>query len=517
VAQLACGNAARRDTGAIVWQAETREGSGNAAGEPRNATAAADSARHDVEEKAQAEFVEFDTAQTSLSAERNKLAEAAAVERAALAERKAAEDRLEAALRGGVADPSAIQLLQKAVADAVSNMRNAKAASEKAVTTVVEAGAKADSALKALQEKAPSETRMWRQLADERDRVRGEELVARIYDHALVRGLSQERHKPFLFLREFHLPSYLPARVFSAALLDVIAPGAPPGSMSLTALRSTVSNLPKQLADPLEVFIDQAGDSMDRVRTNLERWFEDAMERVSGLYKRKTQLSILIIALGMTLWINADTLRIGRALASDGALREAVVAQAQALANNPGEDIRALLAELDSTPSQSSDTAARVSAADTVPGATGDSALPPISGASGSGQASSDTSLSARLRADSITAFRYRQIRAAIDSLQTLGIPFGWRGPCPPPEAGTAQAGAGPPTGKADCFRWSLDGETLPSRAIGLLITVLAVSLGAPFWFDMLNKVINIRAAGRAPEEKPKPPEAIPPATGAGR
>ena len=32
----------------------------------------------------------------------------------------------------------------------------------------------------------------------------------------------------------------------------------------------------------------------------------------------------------------------------------------------------------------------------------------------------------------------------------------------------------------------------------------LAKSLGAPFWFDMLNKVISIRSAGKAPDEKAK-------------
>jgi hypothetical protein len=37
---------------------------------------------------------------------------------------------------------------------------------------------------------------------------------------------------------------------------------------------------------------------------------------------------------------------------------------------------------------------------------------------------------------------------------------------------------------------------------IGFLITALAVSLGAPFWFDLLNKLVSIRGAGIKPEEK---------------
>ncbi len=37
----------------------------------------------------------------------------------------------------------------------------------------------------------------------------------------------------------------------------------------------------------------------------------------------------------------------------------------------------------------------------------------------------------------------------------------------------------------------------------GWLITIAAVSLGAPFWFDALGKISNLRMAGKKPEEKP--------------
>jgi hypothetical protein len=32
---------------------------------------------------------------------------------------------------------------------------------------------------------------------------------------------------------------------------------------------------------------------------------------------------------------------------------------------------------------------------------------------------------------------------------------------------------------------------------IGFLLLGLAVCLGAPFWFDLLNKIVNLRAAGK--------------------
>jgi hypothetical protein len=45
---------------------------------------------------------------------------------------------------------------------------------------------------------------------------------------------------------------------------------------------------------------------------------------------------------------------------------------------------------------------------------------------------------------------------------------------------------------------------------LGWILTILAVSLGAPFWFDMLNRVVAIRSAGKAPEEAPKKPKEVP-------
>jgi hypothetical protein len=52
-------------------------------------------------------------------------------------------------------------------------------------------------------------------------------------------------------------------------------------------------------------------------------------------------------------------------------------------------------------------------------------------------------------------------------------------------------------------------------RALGWILTVIAVSLGAPFWFDLLNKIVNLRSAGNKPEtaqqaSSPPPPKPQP-------
>ena len=61
---------------------------------------------------------------------------------------------------------------------------------------------------------------------------------------------------------------------------------------------------------------------------------------------------------------------------------------------------------------------------------------------------------------------------AAIDQLK---LPFGW------------------PQGFELCALLSV------SKLLGCLMTALAVALGAPFWFDTLQKFLNLRAAGPKP------------------
>jgi hypothetical protein len=46
---------------------------------------------------------------------------------------------------------------------------------------------------------------------------------------------------------------------------------------------------------------------------------------------------------------------------------------------------------------------------------------------------------------------------------------------------------------------WWLVGWNVIVKIVGLLVTALALSLGAPFWFDVLSKFMNIRGAGPKP------------------
>lgn len=45
-------------------------------------------------------------------------------------------------------------------------------------------------------------------------------------------------------------------------------------------------------------------------------------------------------------------------------------------------------------------------------------------------------------------------------------------------------------------------------KLLGILITAFALQLGSNYWFDMMNKAVNIRAVGKRPDEK-RPPQDV--------
>jgi hypothetical protein len=66
----------------------------------------------------------------------------------------------------------------------------------------------------------------------------------------------------------------------------------------------------------------------------LEKWFDDSMARVSGWYKRKSQIVTIVFAVVVAVGLNASALRIVERLEAEPAVRAAVVAQAETAAKD---------------------------------------------------------------------------------------------------------------------------------------------------------------------------------------
>ena len=242
---------------------------------------------------------------------------------------------------------------------------------------------------------------------------KGDGLAKQLYDHALIKNLGKSGK----------MPSYVPSRTFAMALFDLIAPveGATT-TRTLQDIRDRVSDVPNEsVKKVLLTLIDDAGGDLKKARENVERWYDDAMDRVAGWYKKKAQALIFVWALVVTVSVNADTILIATTLAHDATMRAALVAIAEGQANQ---------------------------------------ALPESTG--------QKVELLAKISAET----------------DKLGLPIGW----------------------ALDSKDLKDPKSLPGpegwvlKIIGLLLTTGAVSLGAPFWFDVLNKLVNIRSAGKQPE-----------------
>jgi hypothetical protein len=78
-----------------------------------------------------------------------------------------------------------------------------------------------------------------------------------------------------------------------------------------------------------------------------------------------------------------------------------------------------------------------------------------------------------------------------LNAVQALRLPLGW------PDLRVGDWGSGEPY--ADDERVPHDWAEGILKIFGLLLTAAALALGAPFWFDVLNKVTNVRASGRPP------------------
>jgi hypothetical protein len=286
------------------------------------------------------------------------------------------------------------------------------------------------------------------------DPEKGWHYVDRFYDHPLITSLSRtpppavltgaaqrESRSPsdelgrnahtqsrsaaaraVAFFKRTGGPSYISPRTFAHVVLDNFAPAEGESTVfdkGIAALDGLPAGIRARLR-PLRGAAAAAQNDVESLRTQLEGWYDDTMARVSGWYKRKTQIILIVIGILLVPAINANTIVMGERMWKDDTVRSAVVSQAQAAAS-----------------------------ATTAPGGSAPSASRKLD------QAADD-----------------------VDKVAKVGIPMGWRGAAVPHDVLSAIAG------------WT--------------ITILAISLGAPFWFDALGRLSRLRSSGKP--ETPLPP-----------
>jgi hypothetical protein len=281
----------------------------------------------------------------------------------------------------------------------------------------------------------------------------GTQLAHLVYNHPLISGLFQGQYNPAQLRKSWwgrgkvyaqkNLPSYMPAANFALAVLDIVLPatkeqpGGAAGSLqplgaatadSGVALRHAALNFPvPEVSRALVILIDASGRDVTRVRLSIEAWFNSTMDRVSGWYKRRTQIILFAVGLAMAATLNIDTVDTCNHLVSDPSLRSSLVATAQEYAKN-----------------------------ETLSGQR--AAVPAPAGAEDQGNRSAD------------------RVEQNLSRLHALGVPIGWS------------------KAPQDGYHWFL-------KIAGILASALAAALGAPFWFDILNRFVVVRSTIK-PKEK---------------
>jgi len=189
---------------------------------------------------------------------------------------------------------------------------------------------------------------------------------------------------------------------------------APSASSLLADARDKVAGVqsdvvPPELKTALLALMDNAGTNLNKASANLEQWFNDSMDRVSGVYKRKSQAFVMIVAIIVTLLANVDTLQVADSLSHDKAVRDSLVAAAPEFAK-----------KAEPTPASSPVKSPEGQAA---AGGTKEA------GAAGGGSGAGETATPTPTPQPSISS-----IKASLDELNKLGLPIGYVRICTPLE-----------------------------------------------------------------------------------
>jgi hypothetical protein len=273
---------------------------------------------------------------------------------------------------------------------------------------------------------------------------------------------------------------------------------------------------PTEVHRTLRALASDGVGNFDEFKGRVEAWYDEGMRRTSGWYARKAQTWVLVLATLLTLGMNVDSIAIVKKLSSDSTLRRALVAQAESFV----EENRPHLEQL--APAAPDGTTVAVGDGATIlfhpnPVSAGMASIGRISRRT---PASVDLSYQLRVlgsnasvvlntnrvmmpkgnhEADFIVMVdtTNRSYSVSIEVTDFPGIAGVLRvKPDPGQELERLNGrivSLGLPIG------WESNSPINIWTAIpGWLMSIAAISLGAPFWFDLLTKLMKLRAPSGA-------------------
>lgn len=220
--------------------------------------------------------------------------------------------------------------------------------------------------------------------------------------------------------------------------------------IDLPFIPSSVKQSIATLVSRAKTKIDRTEDEVNQLRKEVEIWFDRSMDRASGVYKRNAKGISLLIGFGLAVATNSNSIYIANRLAYDQELRQTVVQKANKLISENGKkEVSEILDEQLKLP---------IGWNPRVLGRQLNCELPK------------------EARDNDWNKLFNRCIRK-----------------------GKKPSNYFPPT--AILVMIVTSGKWLVgiSFLVGWLVTAIAISMGASFWFDLLNKLVNVRNTGSKP------------------
>jgi hypothetical protein len=265
-------------------------------------------------------------------------------------------------------------------------------------------------------------------------------------------------------------PSYLPGDKFAAVILQ---------------MKDAVDKDGKTVYPELQKIVNQVAGAATGKGTAeqieaVQLWYDQVMERVSGWYKRHAQAWVRFLAVVVVIVLNADTLHIGNLLWSDPTVRQMAVEQAKVRVRQPAPETAAIeYSDTDETlPDEPpAEIGKSGDSSDKYYGLTGEQweLLQKVVGWD-------EDYGELKQRLQDVQA-RNAEAKLAKEEASKQGQS------APPQAEITSEMGV--------YFGWF--GYLLQRHLLGWLLSMVAVSLGSPFWYGLLNRLVNIRNAGQAP------------------
>ncbi|MCZ4222376.1 hypothetical protein [Pedobacter rhodius] len=274
------------------------------------------------------------------------------------------------------------------------------------------------------------------------------------------------------------LTSYIPAANFSMAIIDLVCKQAGINTgPTFAGFQAGLQNL-KTTNPNLETILSSIYANSNNIQTlqlEIEKWFNEYMERVSGWYKNNNTWITRLIAIGVALVFNLNMIAITQEIFTNSALRISLNEIAERKVTSAGTT-----ATLYNTNYVSDTTALNKKYADKL----ADSTTSPTIKETLKKEKEAEQLKLAIAYEDKLNSIK----KEYLEEIRSKDLPFNWE--CQPFKK------IDPVTGKT-VNKTPVDFLLMIT---GLLIGAAGISMGAPFWFDLMSKLVNVRRAGQKPK-----------------